>query len=96
MSTTIPQRELRNHHGRILDRIEAGESFTVTRDGRPVADLVPHVATQKPPRFRPAGDPGARTRLSREQSRRWLEEIRGGEDLLDDEPVDPWKRSANG
>ena len=34
-------RELRNHGGEILDRVAAGEGVTVTRDGRPVARLVP-------------------------------------------------------
>ncbi|MGH2773768.1 MAG: type II toxin-antitoxin system Phd/YefM family antitoxin [Actinomycetota bacterium] len=35
----IPQRELRNESGRILREAEAGEEFTVTVDGRPVAVL---------------------------------------------------------
>lgn len=39
--TTIPQRDLRNRSGEILRRAEAGESFTVTVGGRPVAELVP-------------------------------------------------------
>lgn len=34
-------RELRNHGGRVLDRVAAGERVTVTRDGRPVARLEP-------------------------------------------------------
>lgn len=34
-------RELRNHGGEILDRVQAGEHITVTRDGRPVARLEP-------------------------------------------------------
>lgn len=34
-------RELRNHGGRVLDRIIAGESLTITRDGEPVAELRP-------------------------------------------------------
>lgn len=34
-------RQLRNHGGEVLDRVEAGESLTVTRDGRAVARLVP-------------------------------------------------------
>lgn len=38
----IPLRELRNQTSRILRRVEAGEEITVTIDGRPVADLVPH------------------------------------------------------
>jgi prevent-host-death family protein len=38
-SVTI--RELRNHGGDVVDRVEAGERVTVTRDGRPVAELRP-------------------------------------------------------
>jgi prevent-host-death family protein len=39
---TISQRELRNDNAQIMRRVEAGESFVVTRNGRPVADVVPH------------------------------------------------------
>jgi prevent-host-death family protein len=38
---TIPQKELRNNSGEILRRAEAGERFTITVSGRPVAELVP-------------------------------------------------------
>lgn len=34
-------RELRNQGGRVLDRVLAGEQITITRDGEPVAQLVP-------------------------------------------------------
>jgi len=34
-------RELRNHGGRVLDRVSRGEALTVTRDGRAVAELRP-------------------------------------------------------
>ncbi len=34
-------RELRNRGGDVVDRVERGERLTVTRDGRPVADLSP-------------------------------------------------------
>ena len=37
----IPQRELRNDIAAILRAAEAGESFTVTVRGRPVARLIP-------------------------------------------------------
>ncbi len=37
----ISVRELRNNGGQILDRVEGGESVTVTRDGTPVAVLSP-------------------------------------------------------
>ena len=32
--------ELRNRGEQVLDRVEAGETFVVTRWGRPVAELV--------------------------------------------------------
>lgn len=34
-------RELRNHGGEVIDRVERGERLTVTRDGREVAELLP-------------------------------------------------------
>ena len=34
-------RELRNCGGQILDRAAAGEAMTITRDGVPVAQLIP-------------------------------------------------------
>lgn len=37
----IPQKELRNHVGEVLRRVEGGESLTVTVSGRPVAELHP-------------------------------------------------------
>lgn len=48
MSDSIGQRELRNDSGAIMRRVEAGESFVVTRNGRPIADLVPHAREQEP------------------------------------------------
>ncbi len=38
---SIPQKELRNNSGEILRRAEAGERFTITVSGRPVAELGP-------------------------------------------------------
>ncbi len=38
-------RDLRNHGGKVVDRVAAGERLTVTRDGRPVAELRPLRAT---------------------------------------------------
>lgn len=39
--TKVTIRELRNHGGEVIDRVAAGESVTVTRNGRPVAELRP-------------------------------------------------------
>lgn len=38
---TASIRDLRNRGGEIVDRAERGEVFTITRDGRPVAQLRP-------------------------------------------------------
>jgi len=51
MSETIAQRQLRNDSAEIMRRVEAGESFVVTRNGRPVADLVPHEPVNRPKRM---------------------------------------------
>lgn len=34
-------RQLRNHGGDVVDRVQGGERLTVTRSGRPVAELRP-------------------------------------------------------
>ena len=47
MARTISQRELRNDNAEIMRRVEAGESFVVTRNGKPIADLVPHDVPSK-------------------------------------------------
>jgi prevent-host-death family protein len=46
--TVIAQRELRNQVSAVLKRAERGEHFTVTIDGRPVAELRPLSAANKP------------------------------------------------
>jgi len=38
--TRATVRDLRNHGGDVLDRVAAGERVVVTRDGRPVAELI--------------------------------------------------------
>jgi prevent-host-death family protein len=47
---TIPQRELRNRSGEILRQAEAGQEFTITVEGRPVALLAPYPRRQWVPR----------------------------------------------
>lgn len=41
MTKTIAQRELRNENARVIDAVTAGETFVVTRNGEPVAELRP-------------------------------------------------------
>jgi len=81
---TIPQRELRNNIGQILRAAEAGETFTVTVRGRPVARLVP------------PGDPGTpRVDVDRATIRSILNlglDDEFARDLKEAEapPADPW------
>ncbi|MGW1463332.1 type II toxin-antitoxin system Phd/YefM family antitoxin [Streptomyces sp. NPDC002308] len=37
----INQRDLRNRSREIMDAVQAGQSFTVTRDGHPIGELIP-------------------------------------------------------
>lgn len=39
--TEVTIRELRNHGGEVVDRVAQGEQITVTRAGKPVAELRP-------------------------------------------------------
>lgn len=44
----ISQRDLRMRSREIMDAVERGESFTVTRDGREIGELIP---LRRPVRF---------------------------------------------
>ncbi|GGI02804.1 type II toxin-antitoxin system Phd/YefM family antitoxin [Egicoccus halophilus] len=70
-------RELRNHGGDVVDRVAAGESLTVTRSGKPVAEL------------RPVGRPAVKAEVLLERRRRLphVDPVRLREDL--DELLDP-------
>ncbi|MBB5912884.1 prevent-host-death family protein [Nocardia transvalensis] len=41
MTKTITQAELRNGSAGVMDALEAGEDFVITRNGRPVGELRP-------------------------------------------------------
>ncbi len=41
MPKTIAQRELRNDNAKVIDAVTSGETFVVTRNGVPVAELRP-------------------------------------------------------
>ncbi len=43
-------RELNQQTARILHRVEAGESVTVTKNGRPIAVIRPHTGSDEPVR----------------------------------------------
>jgi prevent-host-death family protein len=41
VARTIAQRELRNDNAKVIEAVTAGETFVVTRNGEPVAELRP-------------------------------------------------------
>lgn len=99
MNQEIGQRELRNDNAEIMRRVEAGERFTVTRHGRPVADLIPHQRDRVDQARRTLGDvQSAFRRLHRLDVAQWYrdrdrdDEIFGPDDPIDD----PWRGSARG
>jgi prevent-host-death family protein len=47
MARIIPQRELRNENAKLMDAVSAGETFVVTRNGEPVAELRPVKSVRK-------------------------------------------------
>lgn len=47
MTRTIAQRELRNENAKVIDAVAAGETFVVTRNGEPVAELRPFRAGRR-------------------------------------------------
>lgn len=92
MGQVIGQRELRNENAEIMRRVEAGESFTITRNGRPIADLIPSQA-QPPRRRRTLGELQAEfRRMAPVDTQRWHRE-RAQTDAVfapDDPLEDPW------
>ncbi len=47
MARVIAQRELRNDNAKVIEAVVAGESFVVTRNGVPVAELRPMRPTRR-------------------------------------------------
>lgn len=82
MGATVSHRELRNRSGEVLHAVEAGESYTVTSRGKPVARLVPiSEAAPDLPLHRPAAARGGFSRLIRHSisapSAETIEDLRG-------------------
>ena len=82
MGATVSHRDLRNHSGEVLHAVAAGETYTVTSRGKPVAQLVPMTqATPDLPLSRPAvargGFSGLRRHSISSPSAATLDDLRG-------------------
>lgn len=92
MTQTIGQRELRNDNAEIMRRVEHGESFVVTRNGKPVADIVPHQDERRPSQT--LGEIQAIfAKLPPMDVERWRREREEDDKIFGpDFPEDPWER----
>ncbi|GAA1712085.1 hypothetical protein GCM10009765_71540 [Fodinicola feengrottensis] len=96
----ISQRELRNDNASIMTRVEQGESFVVTRNGVPIADLIPH-QPQRKRRFVPIGEIAtALADMPEWDVASWHQERAELDEVLDDAAGsasfddDPWQHAA--
>jgi prevent-host-death family protein len=96
MGTTISQRELRNNSGEIMRRVEQGERFTVTRNGTPVADLVPHATkANAQPRFVPTEIIAAGAAdLPNWTASQFAGEVDDLDAVIDDRDIDRWNETG--
>jgi len=93
MSVVIQQSELGNDNAAVMRRVAEGESFVVTVNGRPVADVVPHRRDTGRRRFVPVAElaEAFATELVRDQMA-WQTDLAVAEILGTDEPTDPFER----
>ncbi|MCO5994753.1 type II toxin-antitoxin system Phd/YefM family antitoxin [Actinoallomurus rhizosphaericola] len=83
----ITQRDLRNRSKEIMDAVEHGQAFTVTRDGHQIGELIP---LRRRRRFVPREEFAA---MSRGASAIDLDAFRADQDAaLDHEAADPYGR----
>jgi len=92
VGAVVSQRELRNDSGAIMRRVEQGESFVVTRNGVPIADLIPHKPDRGPrQRFVPVDDIGRGLRMLPDWGvTQFRAELAEFDELVDDTDTDPW------
>ena len=96
MSVVIRQSELRNDNAAVMRRVAEGESFVVTVNGRPVADVVPHQRDTGRRRFVPVAEVAEAfaTELVRDP-KAWQTDLADADEIFGlDEPTDPfeWRR----
>ncbi|MGW2326505.1 type II toxin-antitoxin system prevent-host-death family antitoxin [Streptomyces sp. NPDC001700] len=83
----ITQRDLRTRSKEIMDAVQNGQAFTVTRDGHHIAELVP---LRRRRRFVPRGEFAAMSRMAPDVS---LDAFRSDQDATaEQEPDDPYAR----
>ena len=94
MSVVIQQSELRNDNAAVMRRVAEGESFVVTVNGRPVADVVPHRRDTGRRRFVPVAEAAAAFATEPvPDPLAWHTDLAAADEIFGlDEPTDPFER----
>lgn len=87
---TITQREFRNNSAAVMDAVEAGETYHITRSGIEVAELRPLSRRRELSAEELVARARKLPRVDHGQMRREADELFGGEDRVGDD--DPWER----
>jgi prevent-host-death family protein len=92
MTSTISQRELRNNSAAVMDAVEAGQTYLITRNGVDVAELRP-VSKRRRLSARELIERHRRLiAVDYEQMRAEADEFFGGEDRIGDDEVERRQR----
>lgn len=90
---TITQRELRNNSAAVMDAVEAGESYHITRNGVEVAELRPVVRRRRLTAEELVERHRALPKVDADLMRQDADEFFGTEDRVGDE--DAWHRAQS-
>ena len=88
----IQQSQLRNDNAAVMRRVASGESFIITVNGRPVADVVPHRRASQRQRLVPTADlAGALAATARPSPAAWRADLATADGVFSpDTPTDPF------
>ncbi|GAA1694916.1 hypothetical protein GCM10009745_45740 [Kribbella yunnanensis] len=87
----ITQREFRNQSAAVMDAVEAGETYHITRNGTEVAELRPLTRRRQPTTEELLAQARLLPRIDAAAMRREADEFFGSEDRLGDDD-DPFER----
>jgi prevent-host-death family protein len=88
----ITQREFRNQSAAVMDAVEAGEIYHITRNGTEVAELRPLTRRRQPTTEELQAQARLLPRIDAAEMRREADEFFGSEDRLGDDD-DPFERA---
>lgn len=88
----ISQREFRNHSAAVMDAVEAGETYHITRNGTEVAELRPLARRRQPTTEELLAQARLLPRIDAAAMQREADEFFGSEDRLGDDD-DPFERA---